>query len=436
MKNVLMIAYEFPPLNCSGTARPAGFGQYLSEFNYNPTVLTREGTHGKSMDTEMLARVEKKCRIIRIVPGDHDDWKGLIKQYFGWVDSILRISGMGDHRFTEGLTWRTDIYLPGLREYIHWIFPAVRKGLKLLNHGAFDLLWVTAMPWSSVMVGYWLSRLSGLPLIIDIRDPWTYGAMWHPTCSSVASWYKKWERKIISYADRTVFTSPLTAAIYRKKFSAKTASRIVYITNGYDNYDGSLQPKKTCKKCMFRFVGNVAIYRNPACLIEGIKRAARRIGCDNLALQFVGGLYSKYESLIDKDLVSHLTMVSQSESRQLMREADVLVLLQADTNDGSDVISGKAYEYLASGKPILGVVPENGGDAWLIRETGAGLVVGTNDPQKIADGILYYYRLWQENKLISPVKPEILEKFHRRNLTRQLANLFDEVLCERGSHGR
>jgi glycosyltransferase involved in cell wall biosynthesis len=307
--------------------------------------------------------------------------------------------------------------------------------LELLNQGRFDLIWVTAMPWSSVMVGYWLSRLSGLPLIADIRDPWTYGAMWHPTCSSVADWYKKWERKIISYAERTVFTSPLTAAIYRNKFSAKTASRIVCITNGYENFDGSLQPKSSYKKCLFRFVGNVAVYRNPSCLIEGMKRAAQRIGCDNLALQFVGGLYSKYESLMDNDLISHLAMVPQSESRQLMRKADVLVLLQAHTNDGSDVISGKAYEYLAADRPILAVVPENGGDAWLIRETAAGLVVDPGDPQKIAEGILYFYRQWKEKKLISPVKPETLERFHRRNLTHQLANLFDEVLCERGSHG-
>ena len=40
------------------------------------------------------------------------------------------------------------------------------------------------------------------------------------------------------------------------------------------------------------------------------------------------------------------------------------------------MLSGKVFEYLAAERPILAAVPPDGAAAELIRETGAGVVVG------------------------------------------------------------
>jgi glycosyltransferase involved in cell wall biosynthesis len=50
---------------------------------------------------------------------------------------------------------------------------------------------------------------------------------------------------------------------------------------------------------------------------------------------------------------------------------------------GRGVLSGKVFEYLAAGRPILAVVPPDGAAADLIRETHAGMVVAPDD----VDGI-------------------------------------------------
>ena len=60
--------------------------------------------------------------------------------------------------------------------------------------------------------------------------------------------------------------------------------------------------------------------------------------------------------------------VSQKACRQYMRGADVLVLLQTITGEGSDVISGKIFEYFSARKAILAVVPRDGGDAWMVNK--------------------------------------------------------------------
>ena len=43
------------------------------------------------------------------------------------------------------------------------------------------------------------------------------------------------------------------------------------------------------------------------------------------------------------------------------------------------VVSGKVYEYLAAGRPILAAVPPGGVAADLIRRTGSGEVVDGDD---------------------------------------------------------
>ena len=47
------------------------------------------------------------------------------------------------------------------------------------------------------------------------------------------------------------------------------------------------------------------------------------------------------------------------------------------------MLSGKVFEYIAVGRPILAVVPPDGAAAELIRETGAGVVAPPDDPTAI-----------------------------------------------------
>ena len=51
------------------------------------------------------------------------------------------------------------------------------------------------------------------------------------------------------------------------------------------------------------------------------------------------------------------------------------------------MLSGKVFEYLAAGRPILAVVPPDGAAAELIHETGAGIVVAPDDVPGIGEAL-------------------------------------------------
>ena len=88
------------------------------------------------------------------------------------------------------------------------------------------------------------------------------------------------------------------------------------------------------------------------------------------------------------DRLELIPYASRAESLRLQRDSEALLLLVPDADGrGKGVLSGKVFEYLAAGRPILAVVPPDGAAADLIRETGAGIVVAPDDLAGIGEAL-------------------------------------------------
>ena len=104
--------------------------------------------------------------------------------------------------------------------------------------------------------------------------------------------------------------------------------------------------------------------------------------------RFVGDFRSTdREWAASLDLGDRLELVDylpRAESLRLQRDSEALLLLVPDAGGrGKGVLSGKVFEYIAAGRPILAVVPPDGAAAELVRQTGSGVVVAPDD----VDGI-------------------------------------------------
>jgi len=433
LKRVLMIAQHFPPTNFSGTARPYGFARYLAEFGYWPVVVSGRDQGGHALDYEPLKALAGRCEIHRV---------GMLgRRLLVWREARKQ----GRRRAPSPSTARAGpSALPrcGLGQLLRrkvgrqlgFFWPVVAKGCELFLRQGFDVIWATGPSWESIQAAYLLSRATGCPYIADLRDPWTYGSMWHPPDREAAEHARSWEKRVSATASRVVYTSPLTADIMRERLGPGCRDRVVTITNGFDGGRTETRGDDVNDDLIFRFVGNLGGNKNPEVLFEGIRLACQREDvASDLRVQFVGGMAGFEQRITSGTLprcVDYVGYVTAQESRAYMAGADVLVLLQTITGPGRDVISGKAYEYLAARRPILGIVPEDGGDAWLLRETSAGIITGVTDPERIAEGIRRCWRLWKEGRLEELAPKGDISRFSRRNLTRELAGVFDEVLAE------
>jgi glycosyltransferase involved in cell wall biosynthesis len=122
--------------------------------------------------------------------------------------------------------------------------------------------------------------------------------------------------------------------------------------------------------------------------------------------------------------VDHATAVGE------MRRSTALLFYVAPN---SRAPSGKLFEYLASERPLL-CVARRDNLAWrLVEEWDAGECAEPDDPQAIERALIGLWRRWEEGTLgpQPEARRRVLERYSRRELTRRLASVLDEVVAER-----
>jgi hypothetical protein len=431
LRRVLMISEKFPPFNQSGSARPFYFAKYLPEFGYAPRVLASSLLESDERDESLLAELPALVRVRRT------------PRLLSPAVARLRELARGGQRLPRASSatpsprpgsWKQEA--AGWLEW--WSYWELDWAVLAALAGAWDarrepprLIWASAPHFRNFAVAARLAQWLSVPLVLDLRDPWTYGSLWRPLSTLSARAEQAWASRVLGQATRIVFTSPLTLQAMSRRFPELSRDKLLTITNGFD--DGPLVPVRElgAERCLFRYIGVLNERRQPDVLLRGFAGAASEEPefRASARLEFIGnaGGHEGKASLATGCDVQFRGPVSRAESLRYMAGSDVNLLLQTIA-EGEDVISGKAFDYLRARKPILGIVAPSGGDAWLLRESGAGRVVPWQDESAIARELLAAFRRWKSGEL--PVLQQDASRYSRRGLTRQLAELFDQLLTE------
>ena len=137
------------------------------------------------------------------------------------------------------------------------------------------------------------------------------------------------------------------------------------------------------------------------------------------------------ESLGLGDRVELLGDVSRRRSLELQRDSEALLLLIPESGGrGRGVLTGKIFEYLAAERPILAVVPADGAAAHLVRDTGAGVVVASDDVEAMRGALLDLHRRWREGSLDgTPLSAEWRARLARGGRVEELADLLRSAVA-------
>jgi glycosyltransferase involved in cell wall biosynthesis len=439
-----MISEKFPPFNLSGSARPFYFAKYLPEFGYAPQVLASSLVARDERDESLLAELPAAVQVRR-TPRLLSPGVTRVRELLARPKPPANPPGPAEPRAAGGqrTRWALDA-LGWLGWWSHWELDwaalAVLVGLWEARRMRPALIWASGPHFRNFVVAARLTEWLRVPLVLDLRDPWTYGSLWRPRTQSSARSERAWALRALQLATRIVFTSPLTLEAMSQRFPELPRERLVTITNGFE--DTTVEPLRDvgAERCLFRYIGVLNDRRQPDVLIRAFALAAQDAAFRATArLEFIGsaGGHESKVSLAPGCDVRFRGHVPRADSLRIMAGSDVNLLLQT-ISEGQDVISGKAFDYLHVRKPILGVVDPSGGDAWLLRTTGAGRVAPWQDTDAIARELSAAFQRWQTNEL--PALHQDVSRYSRRGLAAQLAGLFDEILTSpaagaRGSSG-
>jgi len=371
-KNILLIAYYFPPLGLGGVGRPYALFRHLPEHGYRVTVLTVKDIVYPQYDHTRL-EVGDEEYIVR--SGSYDPSR------------LMSLAGMRKKDLTAGVKTKASLfYYPDSKR--GWVGPAYRAARRLLNRRRFDAVITTSPPPSAHQIGLKIKRACGLPWVADFRDFWFSLPIEMIYRTEMQKRYSlRLKDKIIGAADEVVGVNSSIV---------KYLGRGEVITNGADLDTANFwRVPATSEKEVFTIgvLGTV----NRLCPIEPLFKAIAAIIKDNSSLKnkmnivHVGSYDTAImSSLIEKYRLSGKVSIRgylpKKEAIEALAVSDVLYFSVAAFNR-YHILPGRIFDYLMSGKPIIGYVPDGSDAEKLLKEYDNGIIVTDDDTDSIASYI-------------------------------------------------
>ncbi len=213
--------------------------------------------------------------------------------------------------------------------------------------------------------------------------------------------------------------------------------RRVIIPNGVDEADFELRAADGAHPPTDRFrltyVGSLYGTRDAEPVFQAIRRLVRAgvIDAQRFEVSLVGNVWLGDQTVeLGPVHVTETGYVDHSRAVREMRSATAL-LFYAPASTWAP--SGKIFEYLLSGRPVLSIARRDNLAFELVDELDAGVAAEPDDPAGIDRAITELYRRWSAGTLeIGPeVRERTLARFSRRQLTADLARVLEATVADR-----
>lgn len=403
-----MIAYHFPPLRgSSGIQRTLKFAHYLPESGWQPIVLSAHPRAYESTSSDQLRDV---------APGM------IVSRPFA-LDTARHLAIF--HRYPRLLA------LPD--RWISWILGAVPAGLNLVRRYRCDVIWSTYPIATAHLVGFLLHKLTGVPWVVDMRDPMTDED--YPTDPLVRRIYQWVERKALRNATLVVCTTPGAIEDYRARYPEIPPERFRLIENGYDEeHFAAAQARRNEQDNKFTLLHSGIVYpseRDPTMLFEALAQLKKQgqINCSQFRLILratahdvhIGMMLSQHGI---EDLVELAPPVGYRNALSEMLSVDGLLILQAANCNRQ--VPAKLYEYLRAGRPILALTDAAGDTAAVLRQAGIDTIASLDSKEEIMKVLPRFIALAKAG-LAPRIPVEQVHSYSRKARTRELARALGDA---------
>ena len=434
---LLFVCWFFPPSSTIAAVRLGKLAKNLAARGHDVKVLTaKDAPYGQTLAVELAE--ERIFRTswwsVNALPGRV---KALIRKLVPRRKAALP-SGEGGSGAASAP--RPQSSAPGGRlsqlyqtlfnfpdERIGWLPAARREGREIIKTWRPDAIFASAPPYTTLLIGYCLSKATGVPLIVELRDRWSDDPYYPPP--RWRAFLERWlEQKIIRHATAITTVSEPWADTYRTRHGKPTA--VIY--NAFDPADlqGEASegwPDSDVLQIMYTGI----IYpgrRDPTPLFQAIggdEELKRRVRVD-----FYGTDADAVDPLVQacgiEEVVKVHGRVDHAEALRLQRCSDVVLLMQWDDPKEQGNVPGKFFEYLGARRPILVLGLADGVPATIVKERGAG-VTSTN-PDEIAAALKAWLAEKKDKGVLPNLPLEARKGFTHEEQAQKLEGFLTEVL--------
>ncbi|MCX7570122.1 glycosyltransferase [Tumebacillus sp. DT12] len=424
---IMLVSYLFPPYNTIGAVRVGKTAKYLRRLGHEVRVLT-----ARDLPLQGNLRIEVPPTTIRATK-----WRNVNAPVEWAMGGRGQVAAKG-YAVGGGSSWKSRL-LRGLgRLYktwlnvpdgqIGWYGQAVRAGSRWIKEWRPDVILASGAPFTSLLVARTLSKRHGVPFVAELRDLWTDNAQYgHPR------WRRALESRLetwtLSQAAGLITVSEPLAQTLRAKYEKP----VQVVLNGYDPEDLPSGARPPLREDGLDLIYTGMVYegkQDPAPLFAALQAMGEE--AKRVRVSFYGRYLESVREQARRYGVERQVeieqQVSYEEALRLQARADLLLLLQWNDPEERGVYTGKLFEYIGAGRPILAVGYGDNVAGDLIRERGAGVVL--DDPQEIASQLRRWLWVKARRGEIPAMREEAALGLTREAQARETAAFLQRVLGE------
>ncbi|HYF66859.1 MAG TPA: glycosyl transferase [Ohtaekwangia sp.] len=427
---ILIITYYWPPSGGSGVQRWLKFVKYLPQFGIKPYVFTPANPSFDVKDESLKKDVPEEAEVIHFPIWEPYQVFFKISSIFGGSGKSTPthlVSGKKRSRFQKFSTWvRGNLIIPDPR--VFWVKPAVSFLNDFIRDNEISTIITTGPPHSIHLIGLRLKKKAPhIKWVADFRDPWSeWGLLDSLMVGKLARMgHRALEKKVLTAADVVTTITPF----YVRRFEALSGRKVELLTNGYDEDDFKTLAIQKTDKFVIRHVGIV----NEKCNPRPSMLALKNLMNENEKLSalvhvdFVGEVHPDFKRFVTEDetlrrITTFTPPVPHKDLIKLYNTSSLLLLILTGYKDAAGYMPGKLFEYIATGLPVLGVGPNEGDAAKLMRQAGVGEMVEGGNSVEIQQKLSFYFDRWC-GQGIDAKNNQLNKIYSRRMITERLAEI-------------
>jgi glycosyltransferase involved in cell wall biosynthesis len=415
---VLIITYYWPPGSGAGVQRWLKFAKYLPSLGWEPVILTVDPEYAAfpATDDSLLNEISTGLEIHKTKARD---WFRIYRKDKTRIPSAGFAANDNNSLTGKIIKFiRGNFFIPDPRR--GWNSYAFREACRLIETGGIEHVITTSPPHSTQLIGLSLrKKYPYIKWIADLRDPWTdiyyYDQFYHtPAARQIDAFY---ERKVLNTADRIITVGKSLKKIFCTKLP-ELQEKIEVIPNGFDEDDFSGIPVSDPEEFTVSYIGTLS----DSYPVSGFMDAVSELTGSGyrIKLRFAGVVSPNQKKIIldmsGKSDTEFLSYVNHPDAIKLMMGSSLLLLIIPDHFSNRSIITGKLFEYLASGRPVLCIGPTDGDAAEILETASHGKCAAYHDTEKIGQIISGCYKSVPDSRKKAP------EEYSRSALTKRLVS--------------
>ncbi|TGU70459.1 hypothetical protein E4633_11370 [Geomonas terrae] len=423
-KNVLMVCYYYPPLKDVGCKRSVALSVYWKKYGWNPVVLSvrnPDRTYCSVGGGDVPAGIDV------VYAYSLFNMYKVLGKLNGGICRLLSLTGI-----TLKRNYLYDFFaFPDI--FIGWVPLAILSGWFIIRRKKVDLIYVSCSPFSSGLVGVILKKLTGLPLVIDYRDPFGLDISRYQKTAFVTSKFRKpcnkwYTHQLLKACDVFAVTTKETEQLFVEQFPV-VKKKIKTFYNGFDdNILSELVIDNKYKKFTVVYTGNFYFELECDFLFEGLSILKKKsvICHNNFEMSFYGtgsGLQKYIKKYGLEDVVILHDSIPYAEALHVIKRSHLQLLRIVQP-----MLSTKLFEGIALNVPFLAVIPPGEAERLIRTYNKSSYIVTDASARTVAERLEAAMADASLGATKGYADPETLALFSRERISLEFKTLICRIL--------